>query len=387
MHILLIPSTYPTEENPVRGIFYRDQAVALARAGHRVGVLALARIASVSVLRKFLRHPVIRTYFDISDDNGAITYQITSWNLISTPTLYAKKLSKIVLSGYNDYVKNYGAPDVIHSHNSLYGGYAGAKLKESTGLPLVLTEHSSNFITRQFLPNTEYPADIAIQAADVRLAVSSALARNLQSRNPKKPFSVLGNIVDTVFFMLPDQQPEPSPFVFCAVCSLVPTKALDIMLHAFAKAFVSKNVILRIAGDGRQKQMLKELAHNLGVDTQVEFLGQLSRYGVRELLYSSHAIVSSSRVETFGVNLIEALACGKPVVATRCGGPEDFVNERNGLLATVNDVTELANVMRQMVDTWHGYDPVLIRKECVDRFSEPVIVAKLETVYQGLINK
>jgi glycosyltransferase involved in cell wall biosynthesis len=83
--------------------------------------------------------------------------------------------------------------------------------------------------------------------------------------------------------------------------------------------------------------------------------------------------------------LIEALSCGKPVIATRCGGPEWIVNEKNGFLVTKGDESYLANAMQKMVKNYHVFCPELIRKDCVGRFSEQAVVARLERIYASVV--
>lgn len=90
-------------------------------------------------------------------------------------------------------------------------------------------------------------------------------------------------------------------------------------------------------------------------------------------------------METFGVTLIEAMACGKPVIATRSGGPETFVHDDNGLLVPTGDVEALADAMRQMAKTYHQYDPDAIRADCVARFSEDAFVRSVAQLYHAAI--
>ena len=84
------------------------------------------------------------------------------------------------------------------------------------------------------------------------------------------------------------------------------------------------------------------------MSTQVEFPGLLNREEVRNIIQESHVVVSSSIIETFGVTLIEGMSCGKPVIATRSGGPEEFVTPEVGILIPTDDITALANAMKSM---------------------------------------
>jgi L-malate glycosyltransferase len=127
--------------------------------------------------------------------------------------------------------------------------------------------------------------------------------------------------------------------------------------------------------------------NDLGLNSQVRLLGRLTRDEIKELIQTSHAIASTSWIETFGVNLIEALSCGKPVISTRSGGPDDFINRQNGILVPTGDEVALAESMKQMVEDWRTYDPDMIRSQCIERFSEKAIVRRLETMYEELLKQ
>ena len=98
------------------------------------------------------------------------------------------------------------------------------------------------------------------------------------------------------------------------------------------------------------------------------------------------AFVLSSRNETFGVVIIEALALGKPVIATQCGGPESILRPADGLLVPVDDVSAMANAMCQLIERRNDYDPVEIRQSCVARFSETAIAKRLNWIYAEVLS-
>lgn len=82
------------------------------------------------------------------------------------------------------------------------------------------------------------------------------------------------------------------------------------------------DLLLEIGGDGPEKTKLEELVTKLGINKNIKFLGQLTRDEVKNKMNEeSSAFVLSSEYETFGVVVVEALALGKPVIATKCGGP------------------------------------------------------------------
>ncbi|MCP4457997.1 MAG: glycosyltransferase family 4 protein [Cytophagales bacterium] len=84
---------------------------------------------------------------------------------------------------------------------------------------------------------------------------------------------------------------------------------------------------------------------------KIEWLGELSREQVRDEMWRCSFYVLPSRHETFGSVLLEAMACGKPVVASRCGGPSEIVTDEVGLLCKNEDVEDLADAIKGMTLT------------------------------------
>ena len=104
-------------------------------------------------------------------------------------------------------------------------------------------------------------------------------------------------------------------------------------------------------------------------------------------MQESHVVVSSSDFETFGITLIEAMACGKPVVATRSGGPEFFVDDKNGLLVPTGDRDALALALTRIRETHSSYDPESISKRCASRFGHDAILTRIERIYEELVGQ
>jgi glycosyltransferase involved in cell wall biosynthesis len=112
----------------------------------------------------------------------------------------------------------------------------------------------------------------------------------------------------------------------------------------------------------------------------------LSRDEVREEMQACDAFVLSSHYETFGIVLVEALAFGKPVVATCSGGPECIVHEGNGLLVPVHDEVALGNAMNILRLNLSRYDPEVIRNDCIARFGPRAVIDQLTSLYQEVLH-
>jgi glycosyltransferase involved in cell wall biosynthesis len=124
-------------------------------------------------------------------------------------------------------------------------------------------------------------------------------------------------------------------------------KALRVALDAVAQV---PEVDLELAGDGDERTVLEERAHELGLDGRVRFLGSLPRDEVLELFRRADAALLSSVWENFPHTLVEALAVGTPAIATDVGGVREIVTDgENGLLVAPGDPAALAAAIRRFL--------------------------------------
>lgn len=389
MHILLIPSWYATPKNPIRGNFFRNEGLALYKAGHQVGMLVPpSKFRTWHGLRELAENWRQRNdHISAANDEGLLTYRIPWWGWL--PSIAPQMRGELALRVFDLYCTENGRPDVLHGQAILYGGYLAAYIGQKRNIPVVLTEYASIYLSGNVFAGQNRIIEYTLRHSDERLAIAPSLVNALRPYAPELPIELVGCIVDTDSFTTNPLSTQQKPFVFCMVASLTPRKAHDVLLKAFSQAFRGQDVILRIAGTGYKGKKfddLKNLIAELGIGSQVELLGMVSQADLRTLMQHSHALVSSSHIETFGVTVIEAMACGKPVVATRSGGPEYFVSKNSGLLVPVNDSPALAQAMQQMVQNYAQYDAEVIRAECVAQFGEQAIVKRLEGVYQSVIS-
>jgi glycosyltransferase involved in cell wall biosynthesis len=386
MHILIVMSNYRSVQDPLANGLFHEQALALHRAGHQVGVISAPRIeVTLSKLRQMRRLSDLQMSLDVID--GLPVYRMHwGWFPARFRRIRDAFYALAAQQASARYCREQGRPDVLHANNLLYGGYLATTIKARFEIPVVLLEHDS----RHFQMPEKIPVPLlkrTLKHIDKVLVVSPKLHEPLMRLQVPQQPEVVGNPVDADFFTpAPEWQPSDHPFTFTLIARLDQNKAVDVLLQAIA--LLPRRGALRflIAGDGKKRQELEELANILGIQHVVQFLGWQSRTQIRDLIQHSHVVVSSSHVETFGITLIEALACGKPVVATRSGGPESFVNERNGLLVPVQDPAALAGAMQSVIENYSRFDAAQIRAECVQKFGQLAFVRRLENAYDSVIN-
>ena len=119
MHILLIPSWYKSLTEPVLGTFFEEQARALMKAGHKVGIIypQLAPVRALFEKKDEIKHFV--------NDNGLPTYSVIYQSMVPKfRKLIYKKFSVAVEKVFREYMKDNGIPDIIHAHSVFHGGMA-----------------------------------------------------------------------------------------------------------------------------------------------------------------------------------------------------------------------------------------------------------------------
>jgi glycosyltransferase involved in cell wall biosynthesis len=100
---------------------------------------------------------------------------------------------------------------------------------------------------------------------------------------------------------------------------------------------------------------------------------------------TSAVLVLPSMLESFGAVLIEALACGTPVVSTRCGGPEDIVVDEVGRLVPVGDALALSRAVEDVLEDPHRYPVERLRHYALSHFSWDIVAERILSVYRGVL--
>jgi glycosyltransferase involved in cell wall biosynthesis len=179
-------------------------------------------------------------------------------------------------------------------------------------------------------------------------AISTRIAGELVRRGfPQEKILVLPNAVDTARFAArTGVRKKGEPFVGVFVGRLVPEKGLSTLLDGWAQAFAGRDdVKLRLVGEGVEAEPLRAQAAKLGIAHQLELLGHRDR--VEEVLAQAHVGVLPSRIEGLSNTLLEFMACGLPVLASKVSGSEDFVlTGKNGWLFPVGDAAALATSLK-----------------------------------------
>jgi glycosyltransferase involved in cell wall biosynthesis len=390
-HILLVPSWYPVRPDDVKGCFFRDQALALADYGHRVGVIDV----QFRSLREMLRPAtLLRAPSGVVEETDGSINTVRFHGLNWTGRIRHLDRRRWLWRGRQlaaRYFDRFGRPDLLHAHSMFNGGLLAMELSANSGIPYVVTEHGSGTL----MPGLD-SAELSLLGrvagnAARRLAVSASLCRALEERlgstqlKSKMTWDEVPNVLSPRYESAVLTPARRGPFTFLTVSLLTRNKAVDVLIRAFVKAFPGGDVRLNIGGDGPDRMRLESLVDELGIKDRVHFLGLLARDDVPQVMAASSVFVLPSHIETFGVVLIESLALGRPVISTRSGGPESIVREADGLLVPTNDPGALAAAMCQIKSHYDDYDGAKIRQACVERYGGRAIARRLTEIYDPVL--
>jgi glycosyltransferase involved in cell wall biosynthesis len=221
------------------------------------------------------------------------------------------------------------------------------------------------------------------------IAVSPTLGREIETFHQGAEVRVVGNVIRTEFFSPLNggpERPRPPGLRFFSAALLNEKKGMHYLIEAM-DLLAQRGVAsfeLTIGGDGPAKHALEQRVRNLGLSDRCRFLGMLTPVEVRNWIRKSDVFVLPSLRETFSIVLGEAMACGKPVIATRCGGPEFIVTEETGVLVDAASSSALADAMDQFVTGKVTFNPDLIRQTVVERFGEETFLCAISKTYEEL---
>ena len=383
MNVLILPSFYTNPEWPVRGIFFKEQALSI----QKIGVETCVAYVEPRGLRTLEWHKIPENHFQItfSEEDGLPTIRMRVWNPLMQTVPGALMWSFLTERLIDCYVKRFGMPDLIHAHNSLWAGYAASKVKKKYDIPYVVTEHSTGLAANAIPILAKSFVRKTFSGANAVVSVSQGLAKAMKLYCGGKNVIVVPNVVQTDYFSLSPDRSQPPPFIFLGIAHLVERKGFHVLIKAFAKRFKNNhNLRLEIGGDGPQRGELEVLCKTLGIEDNVRFLGALSREQVREAMWRAHVFVLPSFLETFGVVLIEAMSTGLPVIATRCGGPEYIVNPKVGALIDPGDEIGLRDAMQWILDK-RRFLYKDIREHTISHYGELAVARSLENIYQEVL--
>lgn len=171
------------------------------------------------------------------------------------------------------------------------------------------------------------------------------------------------------------------------VGGLSPEKNIPLLLEALAELRTrgENGFALDIVGDGNYRREYEALTIRLKLTDIVTFHGLKAKHEVAEFMRQCDFLVLPSKAETFGCVLVEAMACGKPVLATDQGGPSEIITPQTGTLVNVANIDTLAEAIASMASRLHTFRKEEIVSYAEKNFSLAAIGYTLNDIYRHVV--
>ncbi|MGY6562391.1 MAG: glycosyltransferase [Luteibaculaceae bacterium] len=375
--VIFISKWYPNELDPQLGDFIKKQALAVSK---HVPVIAIYPSPSENPRVEINRdgnYCEVLSYYKPNRSKNMITRKLINWKRYRRAFDVGFKAAE---------VKNLPGT-IIHAHILNRSAVLAKQIAKKLKAAWIISEQSS-----EYLPGQEgrgalkiHIGKILAQQAFSMITPSEFLKENLIKIGFREDIQVINNICFSEEKIFP--YPPAKPFNFLVIADFQDeVKNISGVIKAFKEVHdVEPESKLYIIGGGQDEAKLKKVTQKLFLSQFVEFLGRMPQSKVQTHFKDIHCLVVNSWVETFSVVCTEALANGRPVIATRCGGPQEIISEQTGILIEPGNQVELVQAMLSMVNTYQNYNPEALAAEIEHKYSEQTIAKNLIALYEKVL--
>ena len=397
--ILVIPSWYPSAQNPMFGHFIQEQSVLLQQRydirvlfgiSHPVGFISAirqhhwfpkrgrAKVLSTNMYPTYAPPPVM--FFEFAhrsvDEIALVAVTIDA---------YSQMFRKLISEGW--------MPDIIHAHNVHFPGIIAAELSKEFRIPFVITEHRV-FALGNYPEYTRKLIVDALHGATKLVAVSYHQLRVIAIHNIYRTIDVVGNLVDDDVFQFVAPSPERKQFHILTVTYPSPIKDCETFFHALEILLKRghTDIAVTVIGNNAFRDPTKattdeyqRLAAKYGVEQVCKFIPFVARSEMPGYYADCDAFVSTSIAETFGTAVREAMMVGRPAVCTASGGVDDDLSDVNGVKVNIGDYESIANALIAVKTGRLNFDAAKVRQSVVNKIGRQAFLDKMTAVYEDVL--
>ncbi len=379
--VLWLCSWYPSSIIPRVGIFVQQQA----QATYKFTDIALIHAIGDKSLGKGYR---VETNIE--------PYTVTRIYYPATRNPFVKvwRMFQAYKKGYGVVKNGWGQPDLIHLHVLYPAGIFGWYLNLKERIPFVITEHRAGYMHKGGSYRgigMKLFTRLTFWRSQYALPISNTFRDALINHGLKTRFKVVPNMVDTDSFNLTksaDLTRHTKPFRFLHVGALFDKQKnqMGIIRAAAHLAERRSDFEVHIVGAGEDRERLIAIATNLNVlEKYVFFDGYVPHNQISDAFKKSDAFVLFSNMEGSPCVILEAMACGMPIIATETGGINERVTKQTGILLQIGDENGLVEAMNYMIDNKDKYDPSVIRQKIVEKCSVEAVGQAISDVYKEVL--
>lgn len=288
--------------------------------------------------------------------------------------------------------------DIMHVHYAIPHAVCAilAKQMAGTDVKIVTTLHGTDITVLGYDPSLTNLIKYGIEQSDMVTAVSHSLAEETREViMPNKDIQTVYNFIDErdyhkmdTYHLREEYGIADDEKVMIHVSNFRTVKRVTDVVRAFHLTAKQVPAKLLLVGDGPEVTVVLKLVHDLGIEDRVLFLGKQDN--LAELYSISDVILLLSKKESFGLVLLEAMACAVPAIGTNIGGiPEVIVDGVTGYLCEVGDVEAVAIRAIQLLsnDELHQQFSKAAYERVNETFRSEYITSQYEAIYQQLLSE
>ena len=386
MRVLVTSRLYPSSSSPVRGTFVHEQVRFLS---------SHCRIEVVSPTPLSLPVPGCGrwgAYGRVGRSELRDGIEIHYPRYLSLPRrLLFSHAWRSYLAALGRAVRT--PPDLIHAHLAYPDGLAAVEYGRRLGCPVVISVHGHD-VREIPLANRRWGELVAralARAAAVVVSSGDVLQRVRALGVGEERIHAIPQGVDCRLFKIePDRPGRGGPWRILYVGRHDRRKGLDVLLEAMHRLrHDGRDLQLRLVGGSPVSGTAEEYRRRveaLGLADCVDFVDEQPHKDIPRFMAEADLFVLPSFYDSFGVVVAEAMACGLPVVATRCGGPEELVEEESGKLVPTGDAEGLASAILAVIDNYGRYDRKAIRARAEARWDLRKVAERIYSVYEKTLD-
>ena len=388
MNVLWITSWYPNKLAPFNGDFIKRHAEAVSLYA-RVHVIHIVRdekglVTKDRLVEEFQNGNLKETivYYYIAARRPRFIEKILS---VSKFDQISKQLVDEEMSGTDK-------PDLLQVYIGMKAGLAGIYAKKKYNINYIVAEQWTGLLyeAKDNFENQSLPIKSkwgqVIRNAATPVAVSSWLAEAIKKRFGVPSCIIIPNVVDTSIFIPVNREPEQKTR-FIHISTFDEFKNPELILQAFAR-FIKKNTNAELKIFTTVTESLLKRIKDLGIEKSVICYAEVPQHELVKHIQQAHALILYSAYETFGCVIIEANACGVPVIGSDIPVMRELITDgQNGILAAPGNVDSLEEAMERYVAMKDSFDRHEIARRTAEKYNYSVIGRQFFNLYQQVIDR
>lgn len=409
--ILMIPSWYPTKENPISGCFFKEQAEILSDRYNFVIVHLSAN--PINVLKFIIYKVINKKLISLKIDNSypLLPEFFLSFRCLELNNLVLRIFQKLHLKTFDSLEKMLNTkikqnalnllstsistkPDLVYAMTAQVIAVEAQEVATFFNIPYILAEHCPFP-----LPGTILSQQIrlAIENADAILSISHDKTRQMLMQNLKINTNYVGNLInENQFKIAPINTTKHN-------CNI-----LIVAANNFYKDYQTFFMTIQLLKKITQQEFSVTIVGFCPIQSinewskgEADFFDQLKKFnildictcipkvnrdGMPEYYHNADVFVMTSIQEGLPVSSLEAACCGLPVFATRCGGVEDFIDDKCGRLFNLQDYKSIAYVLKDFIEGKISFDSEYIRQNVISKYGVEAFRQNVYSIFDNVID-